>query len=324
MPLHPDVEAFLELVTLGREAGLHQPMHELEVAQARSEFEASAGVLDPDPPRDTAVVRTVIPTRDGNGIEARLYRAPQCPGAGCPVILYFHGGGFVVGSLDSHDSVCRRLSAATGHAVLAPAYRLAPEHRFPTATHDSVDAALWLSANAQALGLDATHMVVAGDSAGATLATVLAQLAAVGEEGLSVQPVAQLLFYPVTDVSRKRDSHQRYGQGFLLETATLDWFYQHYLDNVAQRQDARVSPLLRTVPADLAPAYVNIAEFDPLADEGLAYAEALKASGVQVTLKVEQGATHDFLRMTGISSQSTQVYAAVAQWLEEQSAPERR
>ncbi|WP_416466971.1 alpha/beta hydrolase [Pseudomonas sp. LFS044] len=318
MSLHPDLEAFLELVELGRATGKSLPMHEQSVEQAREEFELSALLLDPAPPQDTAVTPLQIPTRDGARLPARLYRAPACQNQG-PVILYFHGGGYVVGSLDSHDMVCRRLSQATGYAVLAPAYRLAPEHRFPAAVHDAHDSACWLADNAAQLGLDARRIVAAGDSAGATLATLLARTAALQGADAGFALAAQVLFYPVCDASVTYPSSRAYAEGYLLEHKTMDWFYQHYLDTLGKREDWQVSPLLAADMPPLAPAYVSVAQYDPLRDEGLAYAAFLQRGGTPVHLREEKGLTHDYLRMSGVINGGVEtLYQAAAHWLRQQ------
>ncbi|MBV6290191.1 alpha/beta hydrolase [Pseudomonas aegrilactucae] len=318
MPLDPDLEGFLELAQMGRLSGKSRALHELDVALARTQFDATSLVLDPCPPAAITVSELSIPTRDGQRIAARLYRAHASDTALLPTLLYFHGGGYVVGSLDSHDSICRRLAASGRHAVLAPAYRLAPEYPFPTAVQDALDAANWLAEQATSLHLDNQRVTLAGDSAGATLATVLAITAVKQPQALQLRPKAQLLFYPVTDTSRQRESHRRYAEDYLLETATLEWFYHHYSADPAQHLDWRVSPLLASDLDGLAPAYVSLAEYDPLFDEGLEYANRLQASGASVTLKVQQGLTHDFLRMGGIVGDVDGIYAAVDHWLSEQ------
>ena len=315
MPLDPDLEGFLELAELGRLTGKSQPMHSLTVQQARDEFEQTSQVLDPCPPGAIDVTELSIPTRDGQQMAARLYRRSEPTSGLQPAILYFHGGGYVVGSLDSHDSICRRLAASGQQAVLAPAYRLAPQAPFPTAVDDATDAANWLAEHAAQLNIDNRKVSVAGDSVGATLATVLAISAAQQPHLIQLRPKAQLLFYPVTDASRQRPSHQRYGEGFLLESDTLQWFYQHYSADVEQLKDWRISPLLTPDLEALAPAYVSLAEYDPLFDEGLAYAERLSATGTAVTLNIQHGLTHDFLRMSGISEAIPGVYVAIDEWL---------
>ncbi|WP_028694444.1 alpha/beta hydrolase [Pseudomonas cremoricolorata] len=318
MPLDPDLEGFLELAELGRMTGKSQPMHHLSVSQAREEFERSSQILDPSPPAALEVVVHSLDTRDGACIEARLYRAAGTGERALPCILYLHGGGYVVGSLDSHDSICRRLAADGEFAVLAPAYRLAPEQRFPVAVNDAQDSAEWLHAHAESLGLDPQRLIVAGDSAGATLATVLAISAACAPQAQGFAPCAQLLFYPVADVAQTRPSHQRFDEGYLLESDTLEWFYQHYLGEPAQRHDWRVSPLRAESLPVLAPAYLSLAEYDPLHDEGLAYAEHLRASGTPLTLVTQHGLTHDFLRMSGITGQVEGIYRTVGEWLRAQ------
>ncbi|TBV09722.1 alpha/beta hydrolase [Stutzerimonas kirkiae] len=316
MPLDPDVEAFLELVELGKMTGKAVPMYQLSVEQARREFESSAELLDSEPPRDIEIQSYQLPLRDGESIEGRLYRGALSEKVKCPVILYFHGGGYVVGSLNSHDCICRRLALASGFAVLAPAYRLAPEHRFPTAVEDAEDAAGWLFEQSEQLGLDRQRIIVAGDSAGATLATLLAIGSGGGEEQISAfRPSGQLLFYPVTDASNVYESFRAYGEGYLLESATMDWFYQHYLNSNDQKLDWRVSPLLEPVSECPIPTYIRVAEYDPLRDEGQAYADALLAKGGDVDFEIMAGLTHDFLRMAGVTDRVQWIYSDAAQWL---------
>ncbi|KRP48224.1 acetyl esterase [Pseudomonas libanensis] len=316
MPLDPDLEGFLELAQMGRLTGKSQPMHTLSVEQARREFEQTSAILDPSPPGSVAVTELTVTARDSHVLPARLYRAPGT--AQLPAIVYIHGGGYVVGSLDSHDSICRRLAASGQYAVFAPAYRLAPEAGFPTAVNDTLDAANWLAEQAGNLQVDIHRIALAGDSVGATLAAVLAITAVKTPQQLTFKPWAQLLFYPVTDTSRQRSSHRQYAEDYLLETATLEWFYQHYCPHAQQRLDWRVSPLLAEGLTALAPAYISLAQYDPLYDEGQAYAQLLEASGTAVTLQVQSGLTHDFLRMNGITSAVAGIYAEVLSWLGEQ------
>lgn len=315
MPLDPDLEGFLELAQMGRLTGKSQPMHTLSVEQARREFEQTSAILDPSPPGSVVVTALTASARDGHELPARLYRAPGT--AHLPVIVYFHGGGYVVGSLDSHDSICRRLAASGQYAVFAPAYRLAPEASFPAAVNDTLDAANWLAEHAGNLQLDRHRMALAGDSVGATLATVLAITAVKTPQQLAFKPWAQLLFYPVTDTSRQRNSHRHYAEDYLLEAATLEWFYHHYCADARQRLDWRVSPLLAEGLTALAPAYISLAEYDPLYDEGQAYAQLLTATGTAVSLHVQSGLTHDFLRMNGITGAVAEIYEGVLSWLGE-------
>lgn len=317
MPLDPDLEGFLELAEMGRLSGKSQPMHQLTPQAARTEFDLTSKILDPSPPGAISVHSLQIPTRDGQQLAARLYRKTGTEQSVLPVILYFHGGGYVVGSLDSHDSICRRLAASGRHAVLAPAYRLAPEYPFPAAVNDAIDSANWLARQGAELHLDSLQVTVAGDSAGATLATVLAISAVQQPENMMLMPQAQLLFYPVADTQRTRPSHQRYGEGFLLESETLQWFYRNYTPDAEQRGDWRTSPLLTQGLTALAPTYISLAEYDPLYDEGLEYAQLLRNTGTQVTLLTQNGLTHDFLRMSGITGDIAGIYSAVDSWLDQ-------
>jgi acetyl esterase len=231
-----------------------------------------------------------------------------------PVLVYFHGGGYVVGSLDSHDGVCAELAWRTPCAVLAVDYRRAPEHRFPTALHDAEDALRWLVEEGAGQGIDSGRLAVGGDSAGATLATVLAIRAARGE---LPQPRLQLLCYPSTDASRGSVSMDLFDEGYLLETATLEWFYQQYQRTPEDRLDWRFSPLLCDNPSAAAPAFIGLAQYDPLHDEGLAYAERLREAGVAVTLRQYDGTTHDFLRMSAVMPGIQQIYGELARSLAE-------
>jgi acetyl esterase len=223
------------------------------------------------------------------GRPARLY-APS--DAVLPVMLYLHGGGFTIGDLETHDSLCRQLSIRSGAAVLALDYRLAPEHRFPAAVDDAWAALAWLHDRADALGLDGSRLAVGGDSAGGTLAAGCAFFAR--DRGL---PLAlQLLITPGTDAHASHDSHRRFAEGFLLDAKSIEWFFDHYIA-ADQRTDWRFAPLHADDHADLAPAAVLLAEADPLVDEGLAYADVLRTAGVPVQLELARGVTHDFIKM---------------------------
>jgi len=307
MALNAELMAFLDLVEDGRDAG-RPPMHEQSVEQARAEFERSSRELGWNVAGQVAVSEHSFTARDGASVAARLYLPANAPDQRqpWPVLVYYHGGGFVVGSLDSHDQVCREFCWRTPCAVLAIGYRLAPEYPFPTAVNDAEDALRWLWEQATALSLDRQRVALGGDSAGATLATVAAIKAAQGE--LSVRPLLQMLFYPVTDAAGSTVSSDLFDQGYLLETPTLAWFYDHYLPDEQQRCDWRASPLRATVSTAMASAYIAVAGFDPLLDEGRAYAEHLRAAGVDVTLHCQADLTHDFLRMASITSAALPLY----------------
>jgi len=298
MSLHPDLEAFLDLAQDSQDAGL-PAMHQLTPAQARDTFEQTTAQLRWDAPQDIDVLQGSTSARDGAPLALRLYR-PHGASAPMPVLVYFHGGGFVVGSLDSHDGVCREFCRRTPCAVLSVGYRLAPEHRFPTALEDGEDALSWLAEHARSLDLDIARVAFGGDSAGATLATVLALQAVVQPQTVAIVPKAQLLCYPVTDASRTHDSRVLFGEGYLLENETLDWFYQHYARTPQDCLDWRFSPLLAEDLRGVAPAIVLLAGLDPLLDEGQAYVDKLREQGVSVELEHCSGLTHDLLRMASV------------------------
>jgi acetyl esterase len=265
-------------------------MHAMTVAQARAFYNAGAPILDLLPPAVDRVQALQIPARDGYLMPARLYAARS--DQPLPVLLYFHGGGFTVGSLQTHDVLCRQLSLLGQCAVVSLDYRLAPEHRFPTAVHDAWDALLWLKAHGAALGLDPLYLAVGGDSAGGTLAAVCALMAR--DAGLVLS--LQLLFYPGTTAHQDTDSHRRYAHGFLLDKETVDWFFAHYID-VQDRSDWRFAPLNAPDHSGLAPAWLGLAECDPLIDEGIAYADTLRMAGVPVDLEIYRGVIHGFVTM---------------------------
>lgn len=314
MAVLPELEAFLELAEFGRMTGKSRAMHELTPQQARVDFEASSGFLDT--PRESVSCESfTITARDGFSLPVRLYRDGQTVDGLQPVVLYFHGGGYVVGSLDSHDALCRRLAAQGGFALLTVDYRLAPEWRFPTPVQDACDAGNWLVKEGATHGLDAQRAALAGDSVGATLATVLSIMAVREPAELLLKPKAQVLVYPVTDATTQRASHRDFAEGYLLETPTLDWFYAHYGRTPADLADWRCSPLLAQDLSGVAPAIVYLAGYDPLHDEGLAYAERLQKAGNEVTLLEQPGMTHDFMRMGGLLSEVAGIHAQVAEWV---------
>ncbi|WP_316237912.1 alpha/beta hydrolase [Bradyrhizobium sp. SZCCHNR1015] len=310
MGLHPDIAALLEMIQLGTEAGARIPFPQLTPAQARADFDASSPLLDVDPPPLAFERRLALPMRDGTEIAARLYAGrPLDVADPMPVLLYMHGGGFVVGSLDSHQPLCRGLASDSGAAVLSIGYRLAPEHRFPTAFEDCVDALAWIGREGPALGLDPRRVAIGGDSAGGTLAAALA-IAARDDRALP-QPVLQVLAYPGLSPRQISDSYEKYGSGYLLERATVDWFFDHYLPEGTDRHDWRFAPLAASDLTRVAPALIVLPEFDPLVDEGRAYAARLREAGVAVDLKVYPGMVHEFLRMGNVVPDALQARAGI-------------
>lgn len=285
-----------------------QSFMDLGVQRAREVYEAGAEVLDL-PRAPLARVEWVDVPLAAGPRPARLYADTH---EAVPVLLYLHGGGFTVGSPNTHDSLCRQLALRGGIAVLSLDYRLAPEHRFPAAVDDSVQALRWLAGGGAArLGLDGARLAVGGDSAGGTLAAVCALSAR--DEGL---PLAlQLLITPGTTACADTPSHRRFGDGFLIDTPLIDWFFAQYIDR-AQRHDWRFAPLEAEVDG-VAPAVVLLAECDPLVDEGLAYADRLRAAGVPVTLELVRGVTHDFIKMGRALPQAREALATLGTALAE-------
>lgn len=258
--------------------------------QARAAYEAGAGVLEVSKATLARVEDFSIPARDGQQLLARLY----APDAGVrPVLLYFHGGGFTVGSIASHDVLCRELSRLAKCAVISVDYRLAPAHKFPTAGNDAWDALKWLVSHAAGLGLDGRCIAVGGDSAGGTLAAMCAVLA----RDAGIQLALQLLFYPGCAAHQDTPSHKKFGEGFVLGEAQITWFFNQYIRSPADRDDWRFSPLNAPDVDGVAPAWIGLAECDPLVDEGVMYADKLRAAGVSVDLEIYRGVTHEFIKM---------------------------
>lgn len=266
------------------------PLHRLPPAEARVAYRAAAEVLEPPRAPLARVQDFSIPAADGTPLPARLY-APSHERL--PLLLYLHGGGFTIGDLETHDSLCRQFALRSGGAVVALDYRLAPEHRFPTAVDDSFAALRWLaSEGGLLLGLDGARLAVGGDSAGGTLAAVCAIQAR--DAGVAV--ALQLLITPGTTAHADTPSHRRFAHGFLLEAEAIAWFFDQYIDP-ADRTDWRFAPLNAPDLEGVAPACVLLAECDPLVDEGVAYADALRAAGVPVELELYRGLTHDFIKL---------------------------
>ena len=256
---------------------------------ARLAYETAAEILEPPRAALARVEDIRIPADDGTPLRARVYAASL---GVLPVLLYMHGGGFTIGSLETHDSLCRQLALRSGAAVVALDYRLAPEHRFPRAVDDAWAAMRWLAAHAHGLGLDGTRLAVGGDSAGGTLAAVCAIHAR--DIGLVLRH--QLLITPGTTAYADTPSHRRFAQGYLLDADGIAWFFDQYIAH-AERRDWRFAPLEADDLEAVAPACVLLAECDPLVDEGLAYADRLRAAGVPVELELTRGVTHDFIKM---------------------------
>ncbi len=284
------------------------PLHTLAPAQARAAYEAGAGVLEVPRAALRRVEDFTVPARDGHLLPARLY-ADREDGP-LPWLLYLHGGGFTIGSIATHDTLCRELARLSGCAVVSLDYRLAPEHRFPTAVNDAWDALQHLAQHGAARGLATDRLAVGGDSAGGTLAAVCALMAR--DAGL---PLAlQLLIYPGCAARQDLPSHAHYREGLLLDATLIDYFFAHYID-LADRDDWRFAPLNAPDVDGVAPAWLCLAECDPLVDEGLAYADKLRAAGVPVDLEMVRGVVHEFIKMGRVIPEARQAHAGAARAL---------
>ena len=284
--LTPAMHAVLERMARAAQV----PLHAQTPAQARLSYEVNAGVLDLPPAKLARVESFILPARDGTALPVRLY-AP-CHDV-LPVLVYFHGGGFTLGSLATHDSLCRRLSHLAHCAVLSVAYRLAPEHQFPMAFNDAWDAVFWVVQHGDAMQLNTQNVAVGGDSAGGTLAAACALQARDAGVLLSLQ----LLFYPGCCAHQDTSSHATFGRGFVLEAEHINYFFDLYIPNKVDREDWRFAPLMADNVDGVAPAWFGLAECDPLVDEGLLYADKLRAAGVAVDLELYHGVTHEFIKM---------------------------
>ena len=304
--LDAEVQLGLAMMRLAGQRGVDT----LTPAQARDEIRRNARVFAGPPIPMARIEPRSIPGPVGP-LAARLY-VPREDGAPHPLIVFFHGGGWVVGDLDTHDTTCRFLAHEIRAIVLAVDYRLAPEHRFPAAVADTFAAYQWAATHAASLGADPTRVVVAGDSAGGNLAAVVAQLA-VQSEG--PRPAAQLLIYPATDFSTKYPSHRLFSHGFFLTDAQVDRYRGHYLPDEAAARDPRASPLLATDLRGLPPALVLTAGFDVLRDEGEAYARRMESAGVRVVQQRVTVQIHGFAHATGVSPSARRAMGAAARTL---------
>lgn len=300
MPLHPQARSLLEAI----EELDQPPLEELEPEDAR---ENRAALVRP-----SLIEGVVMRDLDAGGVGARLYRPAMVPdGVPTGLLLWFHGGGWVLGSIDGHDDLCRSLALRSGSRVLSVEYRLAPEHPFPAGLTDAITSARWAHEHAAELGADPDRIALGGDSAGANLAAVVAQLAPV--------PLRyQVLVYPVTDARRTTESYRENGDGRFLTAAGMEWFVNHYLaGGQGSEGDPRVSPLLASEQAVAAspPTLVITAQFDPLRDEGVAYADRLADVGVATSHVMFHGQIHGFVSMPEFLDDADTARAVIAQAL---------
>lgn len=289
----------------------HPPLYMLPAPVARMAHEKTAGILEIAPPAMARVEDLDIPTRNGGEIGARFY-APVA-GARLPVLLYFHGGGFCIGSVNTHDVICRALARVSGAAVLSVNYRLAPEFRFPAAVNDAWDALDWLMERGpQRLEVDARRVAIGGDSAGGTLATV----GAIHARDLGLGLALQVLIYPGTTAHQDTPSHRTYADNPVLDKTQIDWFFNNYIDD-GERTDWRFAPLLADDVEGVAPAWIGLAECDPLVDEGVLYGDKLRAAGVPVELEIYRGVVHGFAQMSRALPEARQLFQEVGRALKQ-------
>ena len=298
MSLDPQAKALLDLVT----AAGTPAFNEMTVPQARDAIRAL--FIPTEPPLPVKSVETRVLNTNSVDLAARIYSPDgQCP---LPILVFFHGGGWVIGDLETHDATCRALAIGAGCVVVAIDYRRAPEHKFPTAAEDCFAATQWVALNAASLGGDPSRIAVGGDSAGGNLATVVAQMAA--DRGGPVLRY-QLLIYPVTDHSFETASYKNYADGYLLTKETMEWFWNHYLNSPSDGINPYASPLRSQRLSHLPPAWVLTAEYDPLADEGTAYARKMNEAGVSVEHTEYKGMIHGFFSFGHILDQGRQAIA---------------
>lgn len=299
--LDPQVRQYLEAI-----ASQNLPsITGMTPREARERFEAATALIAPGP--EVATVEDHHFAIERGRLRARVYRAEL--DSASPALVYFHGGGWVVGGIESHDALCRSLARECGVSVVSVDYALAPEHRFPVAATDAFAATSWVAQNARELGLDPRRIAVGGDSAGGNLAAVAAiQARNAGGPALRFQ----LLLYPITDCDLNTSSYTENANGFLLTRAEMAWFWDHYEPDHARRSDPLAAPLRVENATGLPPGLVITAEFDPLRDEGEAYARKLQAAGVEIRASRYRGMIHGFVRRHELFDQGRAALAECA------------
>jgi len=297
MALHPQTAAVLEFM---KQMG-NPPLHELTPAEGRANYLAMRV--------PSTVQLPEIRDFDAGGVRCRLYRSGTTDNA--PLLIYYHGGGWVIGDLESHDDICRKLARDAKCSVVAVDYRLAPEHPAPASHEDCIAATKWIFANATSLGVDPNRIAIGGDSAGGNLAAVVSMHA-------GVKPVFQLLVYPATDMRLGQASHRENAQGYLLTADSMTWFIGHYLQGDEKKKlDPLYSPLLsdEATLKKSPPTLVITAEYDPLRDEGEEYAARLNAVGVQASVVRFRGQIHAFFGMSEVLDDAAAAIALSASYL---------
>jgi acetyl esterase len=294
--LSPEAQVLVKL----REISPRPAYYELAVPDARAALEQEAQMV-----RGRLWPVAEVCELEAGGRPARLYAPERESGA---LLVYFHGGGWVLGSLESHEQPCRFLATEGGVRVLAVDYRLAPESKFPAAVDDALAAFEWARENAADLGAGAGRIAVGGDSAGGNLSAAVAQL-------VDPKPALMLLIYPVVDLSSKHESYRLFGDGFFLTERSMDWYRGHYLPDDDAGRDPRASPLLADDVSGLPRTYLAVAGFDPLRDEALAYARRLEEAGVEVEVALHEGSIHGFANVVGVGRTSAAAMSRAAEVL---------
>jgi acetyl esterase len=314
MGLDPQARAVLERV-----ARANLPSYStLGAVAAREVYRETRGKLAAAPP-EVAHVEDLAATGPVSDIPVRVYRClGSAPNDRLPVLVWFHGGGWTIGDLDTHDVPCREFANLAHCAVVSVGYRLAPEHKFPAAFEDAVAATHWVLANAGALGLDGSRLAVGGDSAGGNLA---AALAIEFRETWAPRIALQVLVYPATDMAADTRSHREFADGYMLTRDAILWFKGLYLNGPEDEANWRASPLRADDLSNLPPAYIITAGFDPLLDEGRAYADRLRAAGVSVTYECFEGQIHGFITMGGAIAAAHHAIYRASQGLRRAFAP---
>ena len=304
MPLNPELADFLELVNQNSQPDLQQQGAQL----ARESYDNSTLFLDGEceaPYQDYNFTSS-----DNESLTIRCFNPHQStPSLPTATVLFIHGGGYVLGGLESHASLCAAIAEQANCKVFSLDYRKAPEHKFPSAFNDTQAAYSWLLANADTLNIDVNNIAVAGDSVGGSLATALCiNLKKMNKP----QPILQVLLYPCTSAYQNSDSHQKFAQGYLLEQETLQWMFNLYLNDDNDRKDWRFAPLEHNDLTGLAPAWIGLAEYDPLIDEGVAYSSRLKQANVATELTIYPGMIHDFARFSNLVDDAEKVRTDIA------------
>ncbi|HUR88216.1 MAG TPA: alpha/beta hydrolase [Ramlibacter sp.] len=307
LPQYPQLTPAMRSVLERMHRAPYPPIHTQTAAMAKASYEAGSGVLEVPKAELVRVEDFTVTARDGYAIPARLY----APSKGkLPLLVYFHGGGFVIGSVASHDNLCRELARLAPCAVISVDYRLAPQHKFPIAFDDAWDCVQWIVKNGLTLDVDTQRLALGGDSAGGTLAAVCA----IRARDAKIPVRLQMLFYPGTAPGQEAQSHKTFGEGLVLEQAHIDWFFDQFVAP-EDRADWRFAPLNADDVEGVAPAWFGLAECDPLVDDGIAYADKLRAAGVPVELEIYRGVTHEFIKMGRAIREARQAHLDAARAL---------